>query len=125
MKKLYIYGGQETLEAELYANSSSEALARLLKKGDITLKTEDYAHMEKCGRLPERLPRNDEEITARPGDIILSEGNLFVLYYAPNTWNFTRLGKVINRSGQALRAILGSGDITLTLHLADHEEGEG
>lgn len=109
MKKLYIYGGQETLEAELYANSSSEALAGLLKKGDITLETEDYAHMEKCGRLPERLPRNDEEITARPGDIILSEGNLFVLYYAPNTWNFTRLGKVINRSGQALRAILGSG----------------
>ena len=121
MKKLYIYGGQETLEAELYANSSSEALARLLKKGDITLKTEDYAHMEKFGSFGMQLPANDEPITTEAGDVILSEGNLLVIYYAPNTWNFTRLGKVQNLSGEKLKKVLGKGSITATLTLDEEE----
>ena len=84
------------------SNSSVDALCRLLKKGPLTITMKDYAHMEKFGSLGVNLPRNDEQITTEPGDVILSDGNLLVLYYAPNTWRFTRLG---------------SGNITATLHI--------
>ena len=51
--------------------------------------------------------------------MILSEGHLLVIYYAPNTWNFTRLGKVQNLSEAELRKVLGKGNITATLTWRD------
>ena len=81
----------------------------------------DYAHMEKFGCFGMQLPANDEPITTEAGDVILSEGNLLVIYYAPNTWNFTRLGKVQNLSGEKLKKVLGKGSITATLTLDEEE----
>ena len=53
--------------------------------------------------------------------MILSEGNLLVIYYAPNTWNFTRLGKIRNLSETELKQVLGKGSITAVLTLSDDE----
>ena len=78
--------------------------------------------MEKFGSFGVQLPTNDERTTTEAGDVILSEGNLLVLYYAPNTWNFTRLGRVRNLSEAELRAVLGKGDITATLTLSDEDD---
>lgn len=82
----------------------------------------DYAHMEKFGSFGMDLPVNDERITTAPGDVILSEGNLLVIYYAPNTWNFTRLGKVQGLSAEELKEALGKGSITATLTLSEEEK---
>lgn len=49
------------------------------------------------------------------GDLILYQGNSFVIYYDTNSWNFTRFGKIDHVMGQELRAILGSGDVTAVL----------
>lgn len=106
------------IEIELMPSSSSRALEALLEKGPLTIPMKDYAHMEKFGNLGAALPRNDRTITTKAGDLILSEGNLLVLYYAPNTWNFTRLGQVVNLSEKELRQVLGEGNITATLSLA-------
>ena len=38
--------------------------------------------MEKFGSFGMRFPTNDERITTQAGDVILSEGNLLVIYYA-------------------------------------------
>ena len=51
--------------------------------------------------------------------MILSEGNLLVIYYAPNTWTFTRLGKVKNLSDVELKKVLGKGNMTATLSLRE------
>ena len=82
---------------------------------------EDYDNMEKFGSFGMQFPTNDERITTQAGDVILSEGNLLVIYYAPNTWKFTRLGKVQNLSESELKKVLGKGDITATLTLTDEE----
>jgi flavodoxin len=37
------------------------------------------------GGLGTSLPRNDEQITTEPGDLILFQGNALVIYYAPNS----------------------------------------
>ena len=110
------------IQVKLYDNSSAAAVKELLKKDPLTIPMKDYAHMEKFGSFGVQLPTNDERITTEAGDVILSEGNLLVLYYAPNTWNFTRLGRVRNLSEAELRAVPGKGDITATLTLSDEDD---
>lgn len=100
--------------ATLEDNSSAEALTELLKQGDITINMSDYGNFEKVGDLPQSLPTNDESITTAAGDIILYQGNKITIYYAENTWDFTKLGHIDNITQQELKAILGDGDVTVT-----------
>lgn len=110
------------IQVKLSDNSSARAVKELLSDGPLTIDMKDYAHMEKFGSFGVKLPTNDEHITTEAGDVILSEGNLLVIYYAPNTWNFTRLGKVVNLSETELKAVLGTGNITATLSLKENEK---
>lgn len=105
------------IQIELENNSTADAVKELLKKESLTIPMKDYAHMEKFGELGVTLPRNDQKITTKAGDVILSEGNLLVIYYAPNTWNFTRLGKVVNLSETELKKVLGKDNIMATLSI--------
>lgn len=112
--------GDKILTATLVDNSSTEALKDALSESPITINMRDYGNMEKVGSLGRNFPRNDEQITTQAGDIILFQGNALVIYYAPNSWNFTRLGKIDNITPQALKVILGDGDITVTLSLPEN-----
>jgi len=109
--------GDRVLTATLAQNSSVDALKQVLSEGPLTINMRDYGSMEKVGSLGMGLPRNDEQITTEAGDIILYQGNAFVIYYAPNSWNFTRLGKIYDISAQELKEILGDGNVTITLSL--------
>jgi hypothetical protein len=40
-----------------------------------------------------------------------------VIYYAPNTWTFTRLGKINDVTQEELKMALGEGDVTVTLEM--------
>jgi hypothetical protein len=109
--------GDQTLTATLVDNSSTQALIATLIEGPLTIEMSDYGSMEKVGPFGFDLPRNDEQITTEAGDLILYQGNAFVIYYAPNDWNFTRLGKIDDVTADQLKAILGEGDVTVTLSL--------
>lgn len=109
--------GETTLTATLEDNSSAEALVEKLKEGDLTLDLEDYGNMEKVGGLGFSLPRNDRQIRTQAGDLILYQGDAFVIYYDTNSWNFTRLGKIDGVTGEELKEILGNGDVTVVLSL--------
>ena len=109
--------GETVLAAALADNSSAKALEEKLQDGPIVIRMEDYARMEKVGTLPFRLPTNDQSITTKAGDLILYLRNYFVIYYAPNSWRFTRLGHIEGITAQKLKKILGRGDVTVTLSL--------
>ena len=98
-------------------NSSAEAFFEKLKEGHIDLELHDYGNFEKVGPLPWDLPRNDEEITTVPGDIILYQGNQITIYYDENTWNFTRLGKIHDVTKEELLDVFGDGDVTVSFWL--------
>ncbi len=117
-KILYIKIGNSVLEAELEDNSSAEALLEMLKENDITIQMSDYGNFEKVGEFGASLVTNDEQITTEAGDLILYQGDKFVIYYDTNSWNFTRLGKIKSISKSELKSILGDGDVTavLTIH---------
>jgi len=115
--RMNIQVGDKILTASLVENSSVGALKEALSKGPISINMSDYGSMEKVGSLGMDLPKNDQQITTEAGDIILFQGSMFVIYYAPNSWNFTRLGKIDNVNAEELKEILGDGNVTITLSL--------
>lgn len=105
------------LTATLVDNSSTQALIEKLKESNIIINMNDYGNMEKVGQLDFSLPRNDQNITTESGDLILYQGNNFVIYYDTNNWSLTKLGKIDNIDKQQLKNILGSGSVVVTLSL--------
>ena len=78
-----------------------------------TLSLDDYGNFEKVGDLGITLPRNDETITTKEGDLILYLGNKLCLYYNQNTWDFTKLGHI--KDTIHLKEVLGKGNVQVTL----------
>ncbi len=117
LKRMKLTIGNTGWAAALADNTSAAALLERLADGPITISMHDYANMEKVGSLGQSLPRNDEQITTRPGDLILYQGNALVIYYAPNSWNFTYLGNIDSVTQEELREVLGNGDVKVTLSL--------
>ena len=115
--------GNHKLNATLADNSSATAFYELLKKGPLTVDMHDYGNFEKVGSLGTSLPRNDTQITTTAGDIILYQGNQITIYYDTNSWNFTRLGKVVSTSSTTnitqaeLKKILGKRDVTAVFEI--------
>lgn len=115
--KLYLKVNNEILTVTLENNSSVDELLEKLKEQDITINMQDYANFEKVGSLGFNLTRNDQQITTEAGDIILYQGNQFVIYYDTNSWNFTKLGYIDNINQEDLKQILGRGNVTVVLSL--------
>ena len=117
MNNIIIEVNNNELIVELEDNSSGRALLEKLSNGDIVVDAHDYGNFEKVGNLGFNLPTNDKKITTTSGDLILYQGNQLSIYYDTNTWNFTKLGRVININEENLKEILGDGDITLILKI--------
>ncbi|MBP5245234.1 MAG: hypothetical protein J6036_02120 [Clostridia bacterium] len=115
--KLLIKIGDEILYAAMEDNTSAADLYELLKNGSIKIDMHDYSGFEKVGVLPQSLTRNDSQINTDYGDIILYQGNQFVIYYDKNSWSLTRLGHIENISQEKLKAVLGDGDVTVELSI--------
>lgn len=113
---MFVTANGHDLTLELADNSSAHALADLVGDDGLRLAMEDYGGFEKVGPLPQRLPTNDEQISTQPGDVILYRGDKLVIYYATNSWRFTRVGRITDMDAQRLREVLGNGDVSVTLH---------
>lgn len=109
--------GDTVLTASLADNSSTAALKELLSKAPVTIDMHDYANMEKVGPVGTSLPRNDEQLTTGPGDIILYQGNSLVIYYDKNSWSLTPIGKINGITQAQLKELLGDGNVTVTFSL--------
>lgn len=120
--EMFMQIGDRVLTVQMAENSSVEALLALLADGPLTLEMGDYASMEKNASLPQALPENNEPMDTVPGDVILFQGQTFVIYYSTNSWSLTRLGRVRDVAAEELRALLGDGDVSVTLSLTNPQE---
>lgn len=109
---VYLKIGDTTLTAELEDNAATRAL---MSKLPVTVDLRDYGGWEKVGDLGFSLPTSNEQITAKPCDFVLYQGNQLVIFYGSNSWSYTRLGRIQNLNASQLREILGSGNVTVTL----------
>lgn len=98
-------------------NESVAALRDLVSKGPLNIQMSMYGGFEQVGSIGTSLPRNDVRTTATAGDIVLYSGNQIVLFYGSNSWSYTRLGRISDRTADELTELLGSGNVALSLAL--------
>ena len=113
MLKLTI--GETPVTVEWEDNESVEALKALCQDGPLTIQMSMYGGFEQVGRIGQSLPRNDVQTTTEAGDIVLYSGNQIVIFYGSNSWAYTRLGHVSDKSQKEMAELLGNGDVTITL----------
>ena len=106
--------GETAVEVAWEDNDSVAALRELAQEG-LTVRMSMYGGFEQVGPIGCSLPRRDEETVTSSGDVVLYAGNQIVVFYGSNSWAYTRLGKITDQSEDGLRALLGHGDVTLTL----------
>ena len=98
-------------------NESAEALKTLCKDGPLTIRMSMYGGFEQVGRIGRSLPRADVQTTTEAGDVVLYSGNQLVIFYGSNSWAYTRLGHVTDKTAQEMSELLGSGDVTVIVEL--------
>ena len=109
--------GDAEFTVTLENNESAQALKEMLTNGAITLSCSNYGGFEKVCRLGVTLPSNDTQITPTVGDVMLYSSNQIVIFYASNSWAYTRLGRVDEEYIDRLEEILSGNDTEITLSL--------
>ena len=99
-------------------NASVQALRELAAEG-LTVRMSMYGGFEQVGAIGQSLPREDRQTVTAPGDIVLYSGDQIVVFYGSNSWAYTRLGHITDRSPEQMRELLGNGDVTITLSMGE------
>ena len=94
---------------------SSESVKALQELAPLTVEMHRYGGFEQVGELGQALPRNDKRITTSPGDIVLYSVNQIVIFYGSNTWAYTKLGRITDKTQDELSDLMGNGNVTLKL----------
>ena len=106
---------QEVVNVIWEDNDAVRALRELANLHPVTIKMSAYGGFEQVGALVKSLPRNDVQTTATAGDIVLYSGNQIVVFYGSNSWAYTRLGHISNKSEQEMAELLGNGSVMITI----------
>ena len=118
MDKMYITIGGQTQSVTLVDNDATRELVAALQSAPLTVTLNDN-NFEIWGPLGRSLTTKNEQMTAQPGDIVLYNGSNICIFYAGNSWSYTRLGKIDGLSESELRTFLkaGQNNISVTLSL--------
>ena len=106
---------QTPVTVEWEDNEAVAALKEEVKNGPLTVRMSMYGGFEQVGSLGMPLPRSDTRITTSPGDVILYSGNQMVVFYGSNSWAYTRLGHITDKTQRELTQLLSNGNVTITL----------
>lgn len=115
VKTLTMKIGDTTVAVDWEENESVAALRELVKDKPLTVQMTMYGGFEQVGSLGTSLPRNDSQITTAAGDIVLYSGNQIVVFYGSNSWAYTRLGHVTDKTAAEMAELLGNGNVTITI----------
>ena len=107
--------GDTVVAVEWEKNESVEALKELCRNTPLTIQMSMYGGFEQVGPLGTSLPKNDVQITTSSGDIVLYSGNQMVVFYGSNSWAYTRLGRITDKSAREMAELLGNGNVTITI----------
>ena len=109
--------GDTKVNVDWEANSSVDALKELVSSGPLSIDMSMYGGFEQVGSIGQSLPREDKQTTTASGDIVLYSGNQLVVFYGSNSWSYTRLGHISDKTDAEIEALLSKGDVTITLSI--------
>ena len=107
--------GDTEVSVDWEENESVQALMELAGNEPLTIQMSMYGGFEQVGSIGTSLPRNDKQTTTNAGDIVLYSGDQIVVFYGSNSWSYTRLGHITDKSAQEMADLLGNGDVTITI----------
>lgn len=116
-KMMRLYINEEELSVAWEDNESVEALKEIASKEPFVIEMSMYGGFEQVGSIGQSLPRNDKQTTTNAGDVVLYSGNQIVVFYGSNSWSYTRLGHIEDKTKEELSQLLGEGDVPLTIRI--------
>ncbi len=108
--------GDTPVEVTWESNESVEALKELAQNG-LTIQMSMYGGFEQVGSIGQRLPSQDVQTNTSSGDIVLYSSSQLVVFYGSNSWAYTRLGHITDKTPEEMRALLGRGDVIITISI--------
>ncbi len=116
-KKMKMTVNNTPVDVKWEDNDAVKALRETVKDNPLTIKMSMYGGFEQVGSLGIDLPRNDTRITTEPGDVILYSGDQLVVFYGSNTWAYTRLGHINEKTQTELTELLSNGNVTIVISM--------
>ena len=113
--KMKLFIDDQEVSVEWENNEAVSALAGQVKAQPLTIDMAMYDDFEQVGDLGTSLPAEDVQMETKPGDIMLYAGDKIVVFYGINSWAYTRLGKIKDKTPEELAELLGQHDVTITL----------
>ena len=98
-------------------NESVDSLKELCKDQPVIISMSMYGGFEQVGAIGADLPRNDIQTPTSSGDIVLYSGNQLVVFYGSNSWAYTMLGHITDKTPQEMTELLSGGNVTITLSI--------
>lgn len=114
-KMLKMMIGDTAVNVVWEENESVDALRELAAGEPLSIRMSMYGGFEQVGPIGTSLPRNDVQTVTDSGDIVLYSGDQIVVFYGSNSWAYTRLGHITDKTQAEMRELLGKGDVTITL----------
>ena len=118
-EKMQMFINGQPVNVEWDNNSSVQALKQLAASNKLTIQMSMYGGFEQVGSIGTSLPREDVQTTTKAGDIVLYSGNRIVVFYGSNSWAYTRLGHITDKTADEMTELLGNGNVTITLSMTE------
>ena len=115
--KLWI--GETAVAVAWEDNDAVRALRELVAEQPLTIGMSMYGGFEQVGSIGTDLPRNDVQTTTQAGDIVLYAGDQMVVFYGSNSWAYTRLGRLTDKTAGEMAELLSNGNVTITVAVGD------
>lgn len=107
--------GNTSVSVDWEDNESVQSLKELCRNQPLTIYMSMYGGFEQVGSIGTALPQNDMQTTTSAGDIVIYSGNQMVVFYGSNSWAYTRLGHITDKTQAELTELLSNGNVTVTL----------
>ena len=107
------------VEVEWQENDSVQALEEIASAELLSIQMSMYGGFEQVGPIGTVLPSADEQTVTDSGDIVLYSGDQLVVFYGSNSWAYTRLGHITDKTAEEMRELLGNGDVTITVYMEE------
>ena len=107
--------GDTQVSVDWEDNEAVDALAELTAGEWYEIELSAYGGFEQVGPIGQELPSKDEEMVTDPGDIVLYSGDQIVLFYEGNSWSYTKLGHITDKTPEELAELLGKGDTVISI----------
>lgn len=111
--KLFIDDTEVTVEWE--DNDSVKAIKELANDGGLVINTHQYGGFEQVGEIGQSIVSNNVQMTTKPGDIVLYANSNIVVFYGNNSWSYTKLGKIKDKSINELKQLLDKNNVFLKI----------